>query len=329
MPNFFQRPELTQRPSPEPPGFDLLRDMLMRRAFALNANPYGMSPGGQSNVGMMYPNRNFDPYGGWFGGGGDQQRGYGDGFGGGGYHIPEDPRFGGGGWGGGGGMQMGRGRRRMPWAMGPPARNNPMPGYFPPGGDMTQGLLQALQTISKGPKSKSIAPPMGGVPEIQGRPGGVRTMPMLPRKGGEYFAPPGGRPPGQMNPFGGAAGMAKSMNPWTYDGEQVDYDAAPWTPNFGPGVEPFAYGVSGAGGGFQWSPGGGQQPAGSQTLSMMSGIGSRPPGPGVGTGRGAGAPGGGIGTSPWAPPRQPPGQPPPLGKVPRNPVGPRYGIGGR
>src|SRR6188474_2386937 len=40
----FDRPIIPRQPEPEPPGFNLLRDMMMRRIFEMNANPYGMNP---------------------------------------------------------------------------------------------------------------------------------------------------------------------------------------------------------------------------------------------------------------------------------------------
>lgn len=40
-PGFFDNPQSTYSPNPEPAGFDLLRDMLMRKSFALGADPYG------------------------------------------------------------------------------------------------------------------------------------------------------------------------------------------------------------------------------------------------------------------------------------------------
>ena len=53
MTDFFTQPTQSYTPSLEPPGFDLLRDFLMRRVFQLGANPYGLSPQGMSGVGSQ------------------------------------------------------------------------------------------------------------------------------------------------------------------------------------------------------------------------------------------------------------------------------------
>jgi hypothetical protein len=89
---FFDRPPIQQTPNPEPPGFDLLRDMLMRRAFELNANPYGLSPNYQGPSPWQPGGRGaFNPYTGGYGGprmGGGMGMGDGMGSGGGGSMGP-------------------------------------------------------------------------------------------------------------------------------------------------------------------------------------------------------------------------------------------------
>ena len=68
---FFDRPQIQQSPNPEPAGFDLLRDMLMRRSFEMNANPYGLDPNYQGPSPWQPNGRGaFNPYTGGYGMGG-------------------------------------------------------------------------------------------------------------------------------------------------------------------------------------------------------------------------------------------------------------------
>lgn len=163
MPNslseFFSRPQLQQQPNPEPQGFDLLRDMLMRRAFQLNANPYGLSPAGQGNVNMMARNRQFDPYGGSMrarGGMGQVWDGRGQ---------MRQPGFGG----SMGMMGMGRRRRRpgmspgMFGGMGIGGGQGWSPGMAGRGNEMSQMLMRSMGQQS------------GAKPQ-QGRGGGLSGM---------------------------------------------------------------------------------------------------------------------------------------------------------
>lgn len=50
----FDNTPLPQTPSPEPPGFDLMRDIIMRRIFQNQANPYGMSQGAMNNPSSVF-----------------------------------------------------------------------------------------------------------------------------------------------------------------------------------------------------------------------------------------------------------------------------------
>lgn len=71
MANFFQRQPIPLTPNPEPPGFDVLRYMLMQRAMGQMMNPYGLSPQGMSSFGgFNQGSRPFNPYGQGFGPGG-------------------------------------------------------------------------------------------------------------------------------------------------------------------------------------------------------------------------------------------------------------------
>ncbi len=65
MSNFFQSPAIQQVPNPEPPGYSLIRQMMLQRLMQQFTNPYGMSPGGQANFqGFNQGSKPFDPYGG-------------------------------------------------------------------------------------------------------------------------------------------------------------------------------------------------------------------------------------------------------------------------
>jgi hypothetical protein len=88
MPNFFESPLIPQQPNPEPPGFNLLRDMLMQRIFQMNANPYGFNPQYQGNFGFNQGGRGaFNPFSGGYGNSAQQ------GFGGGNMADPAFVRF--------------------------------------------------------------------------------------------------------------------------------------------------------------------------------------------------------------------------------------------
>src|SRR5215831_4814128 len=41
---FFDRPTIQQTPNLEPPGFDMMRALLMQRAMSMFSNPYGLNP---------------------------------------------------------------------------------------------------------------------------------------------------------------------------------------------------------------------------------------------------------------------------------------------
>ena len=104
---FFDRPQINQTPNPEPPGFNLLRDMLMRRAFELNANPYGLTPNYSGPPPFSpYGRGRFNPYSGGYGGGMGGPMPMGGGMGG---RVPQTvgPRMGGGGMASGGPTNMG------------------------------------------------------------------------------------------------------------------------------------------------------------------------------------------------------------------------------
>jgi len=51
MTNPFQQPLLGYSPNMEPPGWDLLRDMLMRKIFTMQGNPYGYNPKNTAGAG--------------------------------------------------------------------------------------------------------------------------------------------------------------------------------------------------------------------------------------------------------------------------------------
>jgi len=203
MPNtlgsFFSRQQIPQQPNPEPPGFNLLRDMLMRRAFQLNQNPYGLSPQGQQNAWMMGSRQPFNPYGSF----GAQ---YGMGGVGGGQ----------GGWGGGG--------------MGGPGGAGGLQGLL-------QMLLQRMGQQGQGgmpgrgapinvpfrPQIGDGGPPLGGPPP-------VTTMPMQPQPGGQqrFLPTPVDR---GVNTASGGGSPIPSVR---YDGTQYDGAELPPTDPAGP-----------------------------------------------------------------------------------------------
>lgn len=47
---FFDPQLNSYRPGLEPPGFDILRELLIRQIIGMKQNPYGMSPAGEQNI---------------------------------------------------------------------------------------------------------------------------------------------------------------------------------------------------------------------------------------------------------------------------------------
>jgi hypothetical protein len=50
MTDFFSQPQVQYRPGLEPPGFDILRELLIRQIINQKQNPYGMSQQGAGNI---------------------------------------------------------------------------------------------------------------------------------------------------------------------------------------------------------------------------------------------------------------------------------------
>jgi len=222
---FFDRPQIRQTPAPEPPGFDLLRDMLMRRAFEMNANPYGLNPSYRGPNPFMSSGRGmFNPYQGGYGPGGPGMGGMGGG----------GPM---GGMGGGGGA---------------------------PGGGNLMALIQQLLAQGGGGRGgpmtvpmRPSGPPMGGMAGMQTgappQPGGAPQQ-RPPAYAGNCYD---GQRPGYD---GGAVGVAGGIMQVMPDGTQ---QFIPWgdlgpTPGGGspPPQEEATTGGGGGGGGGAGAGGG-------------------------------------------------------------------------
>ncbi len=70
--DIFKNPKLGYSPSLEPPGWNLLRDLMMRKIFNLQASPYGYDPSQGQSMQSLLPTGGrgtFNPYSGGYGGG--------------------------------------------------------------------------------------------------------------------------------------------------------------------------------------------------------------------------------------------------------------------
>jgi len=226
---FFDRPEIQRTPEPEPAGFDLLRDMLMRRIFEMNANPYGLSQNYQGPSPFNPQGRGtFNPYQGGYGPGGPGGPGAGGGGGGGGQRLP----------------QMGGPRNTLgsmfPGGMGGGGRMG-MPGRGEPGMDRPSTPGGRSMTPNESPRQS------GG--------GEVRRKPAPARGRGGYDGEPQ-RGYGAVGVNGGA---------WITPDGGGEGSFMPWSavPGGGPGFPGGMGGMGGAGMGGELGPmGGGDEPFG-------------------------------------------------------------------
>lgn len=68
--DLFRNPQLGYSPNLEPPGWNLLRDMMMRKIFNQQANPYGFDPSSGASMNSLLPTGGrgtFNPYSGGYG----------------------------------------------------------------------------------------------------------------------------------------------------------------------------------------------------------------------------------------------------------------------
>jgi len=227
---FFDRPEIRRTPEPEPAGYDLLRDMLMRRIFEMNANPYGLSENYRGPSPFNPQGRGaFNPYQGGYGGGG----------------MP--------GSGGAPGGMPGGGGQRLPQMVGP---RNTLGGMFP-GGMGGGGKGAPGMEKPNTPGGRSMTP--NESPRQSG--GGEARRKPAPARGRGYD----GEPEGDECGYGGKRGYgAVGVNggAWITPEGGGDGSFMPWSavPGGGPG---FPGGMGGAQMGPELGPmGGGNEPFG-------------------------------------------------------------------